>query len=721
MKQINIKIYIFLFLIILSIFSCNNEIKKNNCKDNCTYLGEVTCKDGNLSNCIKNQYGCLELTLLAECKYGCKKNQCTIDCKKDCGSNQHCENIEKEEVCTPNTKVEQCKEISIDNATTLITEVEINWDSDTNSWSKIPNCSWRCNTTYHKEENSCVKDKIVELEIIKKGDKWFYYKGVNEPPTDWKELTFDRTNWEEGESGFGYGDGDDETIFSDMRNNYTTIYLRKNFINKFSAIESAELSIDFDDGFVVYINNQEVARKNIVGEPQYDSTASPDHEASKGDDEKILKFNLDLNSILYNQDNSIQIIVLNVGLNSSDLSMIPTLKIRGYLKHDTQVPVAPTNLDAISVLENQIFLNWKDNSSNEDGFKLERAEDISGEMGEFVEITSLDSNKIKYYDKNLTIGKKYYYRVKTFNEAGFSKYSNIVDIILKESWSFSVIADPRIYQGIYSNALREIKDINVNPEPKFNKSDFLLITGDSDPNRDRYEDYKNIFSNNLLKGYYLVLGNHDFEEEIGKPLIDILSEQTNVVRRSITDANYYFDNRNSRFIIVDAYSTDTGSTGCINELGLNWVEGVINSSNKDHIFIAFHDPAFPRYRHVDSSFNACPEQRDAFWNMLIRHKDKVRAVFVGHTHNYYRMKVKDPSSREANPSTEDAEAGLSLPNDIDGIYQIDAGATGNGSAQNRSTIVRVEIKGKDIFFRVVQAKRYEDSPFYLIDEWSIKE
>ena len=74
------------------------------------------------------------------------------------------------------------------------------------------------------------------------------------------------------------------------------------------------------------------------------------------------------------------------------------------------------------------------------------------------------------------------------------------------------------------------------------------------------------------------------------------------------------------------------------------VEQVIASAppDIDHIFVAFHEPAFPRYRHIWDSFNASPEERDAFWNMLVAHNDIVRAVFVAHTHTYSRMRVLDP-------------------------------------------------------------------------------
>ena len=64
---------------------------------------------------------------------------------------------------------------------------------------------------------------------ILEGDQWRYFKGTEEPPSDWKEIGFDDSVWLSGPSGFGYGDSDDMTVLSDMQDNYISVYLRKEF------------------------------------------------------------------------------------------------------------------------------------------------------------------------------------------------------------------------------------------------------------------------------------------------------------------------------------------------------------------------------------------------------------------------------------------------------------------------------------------------------------
>lgn len=102
----------------------------------------------------------------------------------------------------------------------------------------------------------------------------------------WREIEFDDSAWKQGQGGFGYGDGDDATDISyAMQNTAVSVYLRRTFV--VSAAEAARmnelyLSIDYDDGFVAYVNGKEIARKNLGGVGAFayhDQTAFNEHEA----------------------------------------------------------------------------------------------------------------------------------------------------------------------------------------------------------------------------------------------------------------------------------------------------------------------------------------------------------------------------------------------------------------------------------------------------------
>jgi len=96
--------------------------------------------------------------------------------------------------------------------------------------------------------------------VVKANDIWRYFIGNNEPPSTWTNIDFDDSFWLSGPGGIGYGDNDDSTIISPV----TSLYLRMNFILiDTSVISTAILNVDFDDGFVAYLNGHEVARANI--------------------------------------------------------------------------------------------------------------------------------------------------------------------------------------------------------------------------------------------------------------------------------------------------------------------------------------------------------------------------------------------------------------------------------------------------------------------------
>jgi hypothetical protein len=83
-------------------------------------------------------------------------------------------------------------------------------------------------------------------------------------------------------------------------------------------------------------------------------------------------------------------------------------------------PSAPHNLHATAVSTSVIELSWYDNSTTEQGFKLERA--IEG--GNWTEIAYLAANATSYRDQGLLPNRTYSYRMRAFDSNGHSDYSN---------------------------------------------------------------------------------------------------------------------------------------------------------------------------------------------------------------------------------------------------------------------------------------------------------
>lgn len=165
--------------------------------------------------------------------------------------------------------------------------------------------------------------------VIDQGDGWKYRVGTSEPPPTWRTLGFDDSTWNQGASGFGYGDGDDATIVP----NTISLYLRKQFtIDTPSDIVYILLHVDYDDAFVAYLNDVEIARAMIGApgdHPPFDQPAAGEHEAVmyQGLPPEVFPVAGDPAVLLRPGANVLAIQVHNVALSSPDLSLIPFLTL----------------------------------------------------------------------------------------------------------------------------------------------------------------------------------------------------------------------------------------------------------------------------------------------------------------------------------------------------------------------------------------------------------
>ena len=92
-------------------------------------------------------------------------------------------------------------------------------------------------------------------------------------------------------------------------------------------------------------------------------------------------------------------------------------------------PTAPSNLGVRSAEYNRVSLAWLDNATNEAGYKLERSNDGVG----FAEIATLGADIGSYIDGSVNARSTYYYRVRAFNSAGTSGYSNAVNVTVPDA------------------------------------------------------------------------------------------------------------------------------------------------------------------------------------------------------------------------------------------------------------------------------------------------
>lgn len=118
--------------------------------------------------------------------------------------------------------------------------------------------------------------------LVPRGAEWSYHKGSTEasvPADAWRSPAFDAGSWATGASPLRYGDGEGGTVLSDMRQGYSSLFLRREFVvPDASVLETLRINVDYDDGFVVWINGVEVERVNVGPSPTHDSLATAGHE-----------------------------------------------------------------------------------------------------------------------------------------------------------------------------------------------------------------------------------------------------------------------------------------------------------------------------------------------------------------------------------------------------------------------------------------------------------
>jgi len=190
--------------------------------------------------------------------------------------------------------------------------------------------------------------------------------------------------------------------------------------------------------------------------------------------------------------------------------------------------------------------------------------------------------------------------------------------------TFAVLGDNRPHKALDPQPevfRRIVKEVNQVPV-EFSVELGDKVLGSRVPSiRDRqYRDFLAV-ARGLEAPLHYTVGNHDLSGDYAR----------------IFGARYYsFDADDSHFIVLDAYQP--GQTLRIAGKQYAWLERDL-AAHKDarHTFVFTHAPLWPKLRHVGSSLDRYPKDRDRLAALLRRYG--VKLVFVGHNHFYRRDEV----------------------------------------------------------------------------------
>jgi hypothetical protein len=88
-------------------------------------------------------------------------------------------------------------------------------------------------------------------------------------------------------------------------------------------------------------------------------------------------------------------------------------------------PAAPSSLVAVAGSATRVALSWKNNSSNESGFTIERSTNTGSS---WTQIAQVGAGVTTYTDTTVSKNKSYSYRVRAYNASGYSAYSNVTAV-----------------------------------------------------------------------------------------------------------------------------------------------------------------------------------------------------------------------------------------------------------------------------------------------------
>jgi len=471
-------------------------------------------------------------------------------------------------------------------------------------------------------------------EYLNFGSSWNYYDAGDKPADDisgnsWPDAAFDDNNWKNDIAEFGWGDGDEATVVS----NVNTVYFRTSaYIMDVAQYMNYVFNVKYDDGYALYVNGAEVKRNNI--DPCCTllySTAASSHigeNAMSRDTIDASFFNSGMNTIAFEIHDGSKLDL------SFDLELIPgqlgpSEVIRGpYLQKGTS---------------NSMVIKWrtdrpvesKVNYGTTQGNLSMTATDPTLKTDHEIEITGLNDATVYYYsisDESAVI-------VPSANDLYFKTHPIPGTDVPTRAW---ILGDA----GTANNNQRAVRDAYYNYTGT-EHTDMILFLGDNAYNDGTDAQYQNAVFENMYEDKlkntisWSTIGNHDgytadSDTQTG-PYYEIFTfpkagESGGLA--SGTEAYYSFDYGDVHYIILDSNDSPLNVGGAM----YNWAKMDIQNTQSRWIVALFHHPPYTKGSHnSDFDGDSGGRMRDMRKNFLPMLEDNgIDLVLSGHSHSYER-------------------------------------------------------------------------------------
>lgn len=168
---------------------------------------------------------------------------------------------------------------------------------------------------------------IYKSTVVKLGDTWKYAVNTVDDIINWNKSSYNDSEWESGPTPIGYGDKGLNTITEKTGR----VFMRKAVsLSNVEKIQKIEFGVDYDDGYVLYLNGNEIDRQRVDGATvTNESTANA--AINNADVLTIRDVTSSAKPYFINGENIFSIAVLNANSTSSDLSIYPEIYINSEL------------------------------------------------------------------------------------------------------------------------------------------------------------------------------------------------------------------------------------------------------------------------------------------------------------------------------------------------------------------------------------------------------
>ena len=478
----------------------------------------------------------------------------------------------------------------------------------------------------------------VAATLVPLGATWRFDTTGVALDSAWPTAAYTDAAWPMGPAPLGFGETYIATPVKqgpDASTRYPTIYFRNTFTSPVAGntLTSMTLTINYDDGFVAYLNGTEIARRGIAAGTVSYGTFAVSHEAGVPE---LISVTASLPALL-SGDNVLAIEVHQTNLTSSDLVLDAALSVDNVpqLTRGPYLQVAtPTS----------IIVRWRTDPASGSVVRFGTASGMRTAAATDATVTTEHEVALA----GLQPDTRYWYTPATLFDPLGTDTTSLTFVTpplagTPKPTRFWIIGDSGI-PGANQNAVRNAYVATAGARP----ADLWLMLGDnaytvgtdSEYQTGMFMPYKDILKTTAL---WTTRGNHDYlYAGTANDYYDLFTLPTAGEAGGInsgTEAYYSFDYGDIHVVCLDSEGSDRSPGGAM----MTWLVNDLAATSRKWRIAFFHHPPYTKGSHnSDNELDSGARMTEMRTNALpVLEAAGVDLVLSGHSHSYERSVLLD--------------------------------------------------------------------------------